>query len=310
MLTLETPTHEFDGIVVFRDHAVPTMFHYLAGPPRLTVRDGKPHLLLLKYRHALDSSSAAPKVRDQLGGGFLTFSVDCGIDEDTLRSIRRELASRVPEGLEDQVSLAPVLYTKGTVKVLALDQRSGLANAPGDDTADSPQGRFVRGILGSATPSLLQEQQAIFSIALSPDGVALLEQAFEAELSPIGVLYELEFSGLRPALSVRVRADQKRIYESFEMGLGVEVDLETDPSRSRGGLFDIRAKRRRARPRSRPDDRIPRAIGSDRDRDHPAAGRHLGRRDARGRDEDDQGGHPRGVLLAHLELERRHPGHP
>ena len=31
MLSLETPYYEIEGIVVFRDHALPTLFHYLAG---------------------------------------------------------------------------------------------------------------------------------------------------------------------------------------------------------------------------------------------------------------------------------------
>ncbi|MEM7152815.1 MAG: hypothetical protein AAF799_08230 [Myxococcota bacterium] len=225
MLTLETPLYEFDGIVVFRDHAQPTTFHYLAGSPRLTVRDGKPHLALLKYREALDASPTAPAVRDQLGGGFMTFSVDCGVDAETLQSIRDELAKTLPDDARDQLSLVPVLYTKGKVEVIALDRQQGLADDPDSDDADTPATRFVRGVLGSATPSLFQDQRAVFSIALSPDGIALLEQAYRAELSPIGVLYELEFSGLRPALSVRVRADAERIYEQFKTGLNIGIDV-------------------------------------------------------------------------------------
>lgn len=79
MLTFEAPFYEIHGVIVFRDHAVPNQFYYLAGRPRLSRdKDGRPMLLLLKYRHALDAmGSATARLREQLGGAFLTFGVDC-----------------------------------------------------------------------------------------------------------------------------------------------------------------------------------------------------------------------------------------
>jgi hypothetical protein len=222
MLTFESPFYEIKGVVVLRDHAVPTMFHYLAGPPRLTRSDdGRPNLLLLKYRHALDAmASTTPLVREQLGGGFLLFGVDCGLSEEVKEEIIRELQSRVPPDA-GPISLVPVLYTKGTVNVIALDAQRPAAAAPTDDP--ETHSTFVRGILGVATPSLLQDQRAIFSLALSPDGVALLEDAYQSELSPIGVMYELEFSGLRPAIAIKATVDKKRVYEQLKLGLHIGV---------------------------------------------------------------------------------------
>jgi hypothetical protein len=212
MLTFESPFYEIEGVIVFRDHASPTTFHYLAGPPRLSkTPQGDPNLLLLKYRHALDAAAVAPRLREQLGGGFLLFGVDCGIPEPTKNSIRQKLASMAPDDVDiDQVSLVPVLYTRGKVHVLALDKQQGSVD---EAQAASPEAsRFVRGILGTATPSLLQEQQAIFSLSLTPDAVTLLEEAYQQDLSPIGVMYELEFAGLRPALAVKAHVDMRRLY--------------------------------------------------------------------------------------------------
>ena len=216
MLTFETPFYEFENVVVFRDHAVPTLFYYLAGPPRLTRdEDGTPNLLLLKYRHALDSStSMSAREREQLGGGFLMFGVDCGLSDDTKAEIKRELEARQPPG-SGPVSLVPVLYTAGTVKVLALDSDGG------------GESRFVNKVLGTATPSLLQDQRAIFSLSLSGEAATLLEAAYQEELSPIGVMYELEFSGLRPALAVKVTADLKRVYEKLSAGLNVDIGTDS-----------------------------------------------------------------------------------
>lgn len=236
MLTLEPPFYELDGIVVFRDHAAPTLFHYLAGPPRLTVRDGVPSFLLLRYRAALAGSSLGPQAQEQLGGGFLTFSVDCGVDEATLASVRRQLTALVPPGTEGEISLVPVLYTRGTVKLLAVEAVDPAA------PADEREGRFVRGVLGTATPSLLGGQVASFSLALSPLGVALVEGAYRAALSPIGVLYELELSGLRPALSVRVRTDQRRVYERLRQRFGVDASLggsSDQPAGQRAAALDV-----------------------------------------------------------------------
>ena len=72
-----------EGVVVFRDHASLTTYHYLAGPPRLSRSpDGKPNLLLLKYRNALDAmGDASARTREQLGGAFLLFGVDCGVSQ-------------------------------------------------------------------------------------------------------------------------------------------------------------------------------------------------------------------------------------
>ena len=84
MLTFESPFYEIENVIIFRDHRSPTTFHYLAGPPQLSrTPEGKENLLLLKYRHALDSSSTSPRLREQLGGGFLMFGVDCRIEPET-----------------------------------------------------------------------------------------------------------------------------------------------------------------------------------------------------------------------------------
>ena len=184
--------------------------------------------------------------------------VDCGLSDSTRSAIMSELASHVPDGA-GEISLVPVLYTKGTAKVLALDYQSDDATAPAPPAPGGPgviggpmgpppiggpggfggpvvpppiggpapsgngttQSKFVHGVVGSATPSLLQDQRAIFSLSLTPDAATLIEDAYEVDLSPIGVMYELEFSGLRPALSVHATVNRKRCYEFFKAGLHI-----------------------------------------------------------------------------------------
>lgn len=218
MLTFESPFYEIEDVIVFRDHASPITFHYLAGPPHLTRSpDGNPNLLLLKYKKAIDAmTEGAGPTRDQLGGAFLLFGVDCGLSEATKNAIKSKLQAFVPPDA-GSITLVPVLYTKGKVSVVALDKQQ--AAAASEEDAKKDDGKFVRGILGTSTPSLLQDQRAIFSISLTPDAATLIEKAYESDLSPIGVMYELEFAGLRPALSVKAEVDMKRVYESLKMGL-------------------------------------------------------------------------------------------
>src|SRR5262249_14114060 len=161
MLTFEAPFYELRGIIVFRDHADPTMFYYLAGPPKLTVVDNKPSFQMLTYRRVFDAMTDAHSLaREQLGGAFVMFGVDCAVAEETNGAIRGDLQALLPPDA-GPVKLAPVLYTKGKVNVIALDRQTGVEAAPGSDADKS---KFVRGILGTAIPSLLQDQRAIFSI--------------------------------------------------------------------------------------------------------------------------------------------------
>jgi len=232
MLTFESPFYEIENVIVFRDYSSPTTFHYLAGPPHLTKNeDGNPNLLLLRYKTAIDAmTTGAVPTRDQLGGAFLMFGVDCGIPEATKNAIKNKLQSVAPKD-SGEISLVPVLYTKGKVSVIALDQQTAIAGAT-DDTKKS-ESKFVRGILGSATPSLLQDQRAIFSISLTPDAATLIEQAYKSDLSPIGVMYELEFAGLRPAIAIKAHVDMSRVYESLKMGL--HAGVRTGPQSGSGG---------------------------------------------------------------------------
>ena len=142
MLTFESPFFEIEGVVVFRDHASLTTFHYLAGPPRLSRSpDGKPNLLLLKYRNALDAmGSASARAREQLGGAFLLFGVDCGVPQETKNAIASQLQSRVPPDA-GPVNLVPVLYTKGKVSVVALDKQKPVAGAPEEEGGTAEQVR-------------------------------------------------------------------------------------------------------------------------------------------------------------------------
>src|SRR5690606_30537995 len=129
--------------------------------------------------------------------------------------------------------LSPAPFDEGTVQIVALNiQGGGGTNAPAP-----PPGAFVavESILGATKPSLAGNNSAVFSLSLSQEGSIILDQAFRQGALPVGVIYDLKYTALRPALDVEITANFKHVYDhlSFSADLsasfpvyGVPVYLE------------------------------------------------------------------------------------
>ena len=86
---------------------------------------------------------------------------------------------------------------------------------------------FVEKLLGEVKPDLAGSNRALFSLKLTEEGARLVDALVTEEgPSPLGVRYELEYAGLRPALAVHIRADYKRIYDEFSIGFELGVAYE------------------------------------------------------------------------------------
>lgn len=209
MLTLERPI-TLEGVSVFRDHADPNQFWYLPGPVDLARRgtDQSAAFTFLKYKAAVPGAGIK-------GGGFLTF-------ESTLRlpkSLETRLASRLASepGTTPPVRLTTASFEEGTVQCIALN----VQGAGGTAATAPPPGAFnaVERILGAAVPSLDADNKAAFSLTLSAEGATILEQAFENGMTPIGVIYDLKYLAMRPAINVEITADFERIFNHFSASL-------------------------------------------------------------------------------------------
>lgn len=226
MLSLESPPFDIEGNLVYRDHAVVPQFYYAAPNPEIAHSNGQLMFDLLMYSVDLKQSIlAGTSIPAELGAGFLNMGVDCPLSDAKRSAIISELANRtqIPQ---DQLLLAPIPYHKGTIQVIALDQFT----APGAMTAGNPasndrlNGRptFVENIVCSTTPSLLGDLFAILSLKLSQDGVTFLSGLYKDHAAPVGVVYNLSFYGLRPAVQAHITADLSRIYQHFGGGVGVQ----------------------------------------------------------------------------------------
>lgn len=221
MLYLNPPYHIINGVSVFADHSDPLQYYYLPLMPKLTqvkVPDtGQliPQIQLIKYRGQAGN------------GGFLNFDVNLGLAEGQLEDVRAEL-KRLQQ-LRDQPRLAPVPLVEGTVKMMLFGKQSGdtppKTETPPDGTETPAQPEFVLKIDHHAKPALYGDNQASFSVALDESGVVVLEKALQGEMSPIGIVYSLEFLGLRPAYSVRLNVDWDRVQKHLDEQFSTSVFL-------------------------------------------------------------------------------------
>ncbi len=203
MLQLDARTLTIEGVTIFRDHADPTQFWYLPGPVALARResDQRSKFTYLKYKNRPGAT--------RRGGGFLMIEVNLKLDADAERRVLERLAS-ISRG---RPKLTPVPFDDGTVACVALN----LQGAGGTRANPGPEGSFsaVETILGASKPSLAGENTAVFSLELSAEGATILEKAFKDGTTPIGVIYDLKYTGLRPAFNVKITANFNQVFTHF-----------------------------------------------------------------------------------------------
>ena len=223
MLYLNPPFPMINGVSLFPDHADANLFYYLPMSPHFTrLKDPSsgqkvPQFQLLKFRG------------DTGSGGFLNFDVNVGVEPALLEDVASECKRML--SLKKKPVLNPVLLLDGTVKMMLFGKESG--DKPPEPGDTRPQ--FVLKINHHAKPSLYGDNQAAFSVQLDPEGVTVLEKAMEGEMSPIGIVYSLDYLALRPAYNVQINVNwdrvQKHMEESFSVNtpfFGSQIDKIVD----------------------------------------------------------------------------------
>lgn len=228
MLYFMPPYHIINGVCLFRDHADLLQYYYLPVAPKLTriqdpvTKQRIPQLQLIQYR------GEAGK------GGFLNFSVNIGVEPEILDDVRSKLRSL--ERLRQTPKLAPVPLIDGTVKMMLFGRQTG------DSLPEGTSPKFVLKIDQAAKPSLYGDNQAVFSVALDAEGVTMLQKALQGEMSPIGIVYSLDYLGLRPAYSVRLNIDWDRVQKHLDERFGIDAwFVSTEIDKVVDELIDNRA---------------------------------------------------------------------
>ncbi len=219
MLYLDKPIGPIRGMMIYGDHSDPNLFYYVQERPRLAKNDGVPEFVFLKYRRDItDNPDFDPDTKAALGGGFLAFTVDLGVDDAELKAVKQELG-RFADG---EVKLAPIQFRKGSVRLTITKDAADAQDAP----ADTPRGlTFFEEVYGATTPSLFGFNRATFAITLSQEAATLFEAALRSGISPVGVIYDLEFLGMRPAFDVRISANYHRVYKELDIEFGARGQI-------------------------------------------------------------------------------------
>ena len=148
---------------------------------------------------------------------MLSLTVDLGVEPERLSRVRRRIARQME--LNSQIVLSPVSADAGTCELILID-RTSTDDSPGAGGEGNLGGAtgfgMVERILGSASPSLYGDNACTFEAVLSPEGVGLVEGALRGGGLPVGVVYALQVTGLRPALRAQITARWKDIYDYYD----------------------------------------------------------------------------------------------
>jgi hypothetical protein len=219
MLYLDKPIGPIHGMMIYGDHADTSLFYYVPERPRLARSDGRPEFVYLKYRRDItDNPAFDADTKQSLGGGFMAFTVDLGVDDEELKTIKKELG-RFADG---EVKLAPIQFRKGSVRLTITKDAADKKDAP---PGTPPGFQFFEEVYGATTPSLFGFNRATFALVLSQEAATLFEAALKSGISPIGVIYDLEFLGLRPAFDVRITANYHRVYSELDVEFGAKGQI-------------------------------------------------------------------------------------
>jgi hypothetical protein len=241
MLYLNPPYPVINGVTLLPDHLYADQWYMTPMAPKLTMvkdptsSDLTPQIQLMKYRGMAGD------------GGFLNFDCNLGLEDDAIKELARELkrAMRLP----GDPRIAPLPVIDGTVRMMLFGQESAAspqggskpgtagstataaASAAGTTSTDPNAPKFVLKIQNNAKPALYGDNQAAFSVQLDQYGVTVLEKALHGDMSPIGIVYSLDYLALRPAFTVHLSVDwdrlQKRLDEEYGMhGFFVSAQID------------------------------------------------------------------------------------
>ncbi|HCB1502469.1 TPA: hypothetical protein MYO83_005423 [Klebsiella michiganensis] len=201
MLLLRAKTATINNITFFADDTDEDQFWYLPGDIHLAERDGKPIFSLIKYTGDAEHQQ----------GGYINFEVNTKINEDELNHAFSEYLRKMSIDNKN-ARKAQVPYDKGVVNFVVLDAKN--TNSL---------------LISSQSPSLVADNSAIFSAKLTPEQTVILQAAFNQAQAPVGVVYNLTYTGITPALKVNVQAKFENIYKQFDIKFGANIPIPTEP---------------------------------------------------------------------------------
>jgi hypothetical protein len=221
MLDLAKNYGNYDEILFFGDSERNDLVFYLpdeVGLSKSGIPGSEDYELMLQLFKEGQAIEGSIEDLDKNSGGILTLGVQCSVTPSRLENALKKLIAdkMLPEGTH--ASLPP--WKRGKVDLIVLD-----STTQDENTLDSDN--FVNGIIGSKSPSLLTSQlKSIFNVRLDSRGAALVASAFKGDRGhAAGVLYDLQFEAIHPALDLRIWADLERCYQTISHQLSIKAEF-------------------------------------------------------------------------------------
>lgn len=179
-------------------------YYYLPDKPRLSVKEGKPQLLFMRYVENQSSQAAANAAA---GGGLFHALVNFEVGAQRLEEARVALQELDPEA----IIKGPVVFTAGTVALIS--------------AVASEDGGHIKKVIGLGKAPLVEDQKSAVAFMLDKKGAQLLWNTFHSPTPDISFSFEMEISGYRTPTKGWIKGNFDRIYSSHELGLGAKIPV-------------------------------------------------------------------------------------
>lgn len=223
MLDLSKPYGVHENAVLYGDHENPKIIYYLPNQVGLApVEDENGgdrtydfFLQIFKEENAIEGGI------DELegsAGAIMSLGVQCTLSPEKLEKIKSKLQGE--NDLPEDIFFSIPEWQDGSIDLIVLDVTT-------QDETSFDEDAFVESIIGSKKPSLTSSDlRAIFNVRLGRKGAALIASTLQGDRSSVaGVLYDLKFRAIRPALDLIIEADLDRCHEKVSELLSAGVSI-------------------------------------------------------------------------------------
>lgn len=212
MIDLGKPLGKHEGLQFYGDHENDKIVYYLPDEvtfARTPAGDAEMHFTTFNP----ETSSGTANIKDS-AGSLLSVGVICDVSQTRLTKALNSVKAAF--GLPDGVTAMTPPWNEGTVDMITLD-------ASKSDYKDT----FVKKIVGSAKPSLgTADLKSIFNVRFDHEGTQLIDAAIRGEnTSILGVMYDLKYTAIRPAVDLRITADLSRCQKTAQHNLGIDFKM-------------------------------------------------------------------------------------
>ncbi len=214
-----------EGVDVYPDHESDTQWWYVPGTIKLAERNGKKVLSYLWYTEGST---------DPDGTGFFNFEVNTAVSEDTKKEIRRQIA-KYTRLSSNEINLSTVTYHSGNVNFSVLGPMAQKASKTLKAESSVLYQSKEQLVWSAGSPSLVGDNAAVCAVKFTKEGklAAAMKEAIVPDpeqtafgSNSVAAVYRLEYLAMRPSVEFTVEGSLKKTIESFEIGVGAEIQLE------------------------------------------------------------------------------------